>query len=235
MSIKNNYSVKHIESSQTYEWFLHKHYAKRIPNISFSFGLYDRNYFLKGVCSYAKPMSQTLVQGALAGKYTDTFLELNRLVVNDNLDKNVLSFFVSQSLALLPKPQVIGSYADTSQGHHGYIYQATNWIYTGLSAKFTDYAVKGLEHLHHSSIEDSVGRYDKDAKINKTELLKERYGDLLYKKERPRKHRYFYFLGNRKDKKIMTNSLVYKVQKYPKGDNKRYDSSYNPSIQGILF
>ena len=180
-------------------------------------------------------MSQTLVQGALAGKYTDTFLELNRLVVNDNLDKNVLSFFVSQSLALLPKPQVIVSYADTSQGHHGYIYQATNWIYTGLSAKFTDYAVKGLEHLHHSSIEDSVGRYDKDAKINKTELLKERYGDLLYKKERPRKHRYFYFLGNRKDKKIMTNSLVYKVQKYPKGDNKRYDSSYNPSIQGILF
>ena len=235
MSVKNNYSVKHIESSQTYEWFLHKHYAKRIQNISFSFGLYDRNCFLKGVCSYAKPMSQTLVQGALAGKYTDTFLELNRLVVNDNLDKNVLSFFVSQSLALLPKPQVIVSYADTSQGHHGYIYQATNWIYTGLSAKFTDYAVKGLEHLHHSSIEDSVGRYDKDAKINKTELLKERYGDLLYKKERPRKHRYFYFLGNRKDKKIMTNSLVYKVQKYPKGDNKRYDSSYNPSIQGILF
>jgi len=235
VSIKNNYSVKHIESSQTYEWFLHKHYAKRIPNISFSFGLYDQNNFLKGVCSYAKPMSHTLVQGALAGKYTDTFLELNRLVVNDNLGKNVLSFFVSQSLALLPKPQVIVSYADTSQGHHGYIYQATNWIYTGLSAKFTDNAVKGLEHLHHSTIEDSVGRYDKDAKINKTELLKEKYGDLLYKKERPRKHRYFYFLGNRKDKKNMTNSLVYKVQEYPKGNNQRYDSSYNPSIQGILF
>ena len=235
MSIKNNFSVKHIESSQTYEWFLHKHYAKRIPNISFSFGLYDINNFLKGVCSYAKPMSQTLVQGALAGKYTDTFLELNRLVVNDNLGKNVLSFFVSQSLALLPKPQVIVSYADTSQGHHGYIYQATNWIYTGLSAKFTDNAVKGLEHLHHSTIEDSVGRYDKDAKINKTELLKEKYGDLLYKKERPRKHRYFYFLGNRKDKKIMTKSLVYKIQEYPKGNNQRYDSSYNPSIQGILF
>ena len=59
--------------------------------------------------------------------------------------------------------------------------------------------------------------------------------DLLYKKERPRKHRYFYFLGNRKDKKIMTNSLVYKIQKYPKGNNQRYDPSYNQSIQGILF
>ena len=170
MSIKDQFIVRSIESSQTYEWFLHKHYAKRIPNISYSFGLYDRNKFLKGVCSFAKPMSHTLVQGALGGKFTDTFLELNRLVVNDNLEKNTLSFFVSQSLMLLPKPHVVVSYADSSYHHHGYIYQATNWIYTGLSSKFTDYAVKGLEHLHHSSIEDSVGRYDKDKNINKHQL-----------------------------------------------------------------
>jgi hypothetical protein len=235
MGIPNDYTVRSIESSQTYEWFLHKHYAKRIPNISYSFGLYDRNKFLKGVCSFAKPMSQTLVQGSLGGKFTDTFLELNRLVVNDNLKKNTLSFFVSQSLTLLPKPQVVVSYADSSQHHHGYIYQATNWIYTGLSSKFTDYAVKGLEHMHHSSIEDSVGRYDKDKGINKHQLLKEKYGDLLYRKERPRKHRYFYLLGNKKQRKEMIRNLVYTVEPYPKGNNKKYDSSYRPSTQGVLF
>tara|TARA_R100000152_G_scaffold15400_1_gene7220 strand:+ start:27 stop:734 length:708 start_codon:yes stop_codon:yes gene_type:complete len=235
MSIPNDYTVQAIESSQTYEWFLYKHYAKRIPNISYSFGLYDRNKFLKGVCSFAKPMSHTLVQGALGGKFTDTFLELNRLVVNDNLKKNTLSFFVSQSLMLLPKPQVVVSYADSSQHHHGYIYQATNWIYTGLSSKFTDYAVKGLEHMHHSSIEDSVGRYDKDKGINKHQLLKKKYGDLLYKKERPRKHRYFYVLGNKKQRKEMIRNLAYKVKPYPKGDNKKYDASYKPSTQGVLF
>ena len=235
MSIPNDYTVQAIESSQTYEWFLYKHYAKRIPNISYSFGLYDRNKFLKGVCSFAKPMSHTLVQGALGGKFTDTFLELNRLVVNDNLKKNTLSFFVSQSLMLLPKPQVVVSYADSSQHHHGYIYQATNWIYTGLSSKFTDYAVKGLEHMHHSSIEDSVGRYDKDKGIDKHQLLKKKYGDLLYKKERPRKHRYFYVLGNKKQRKEMIRNLAYKVKPYPKGDNKKYDASYKPSTQGVLF
>ena len=235
MSIKDQFIVRSIESSQTYEWFLHKHYAKRIPNISYSFGLYDRNKFLKGVCSFAKPMSHALVQGALGGKFTDTFLELNRLVVNDNLKKNTLSFFVSQSLMLLPKPQVVVSYADSSQHHHGYIYQATNWIYTGLSSKFTDYAVKGLEHMHHSSIEDSVGRYDKDKGINKHQLLKKKYGDLLYKKERPRKHRYFYVLGNKKQRKEMIRNLAYKVKPYPKGDNKKYDASYKPSTQGVLF
>jgi hypothetical protein len=89
--------------------------------------------------------------------------------------------------------------------------------------------------LHHSSIEDSVGRYDKNKDLDKPQLLKEKYGDLLYKKERPRKHRYFYFLGTRKQKKKMKNLLTYATKPYPKGDNKRYDSSYNPSTQGLLF
>ena len=89
--------------------------------------------------------------------------------------------------------------------------------------------------MHHSSIEDSVGRYDKDKNINKHQLLKEKYGDLLYRKERPRKHRYFYFLGTRKQKQEMRDSLTYTVEPYPKGDNKRYDSSYNPNTQGLLF
>ena len=53
--------------------------------------------------------------------------------------------------------------------------------------------------------------------------------------DRPRKHRYFYFLGTRKQRKEMRDSLSYAVESYPKGDNKRYDSSYSPSIQGILF
>ena len=56
MSVTQIYHVRPIESSQTYEWFLHKHYAKRIPNISYSFGLYDRNKFLKGVLTRSLPM-----------------------------------------------------------------------------------------------------------------------------------------------------------------------------------
>ena len=59
--------------------------------------------------------------------------------------------------------------------------------------------------------------------------------DLLYRKERPRKHRYFYFIGTRKQKESMRDLLTYTVEPYPKGDNKRYDSSYNPNTQGLLF
>ena len=57
--------------------------------------LYDNLNLLQGVCSFGKPMSHTLVSGAVNGLYQNNFLELNRLVINEGLEKNVLSFFVS--------------------------------------------------------------------------------------------------------------------------------------------
>jgi len=35
--------VKSIDSFETYDWLLNKHYAKRIPSISYAFGLYIDN------------------------------------------------------------------------------------------------------------------------------------------------------------------------------------------------
>jgi len=233
--MKDKYSIKPVLSSECYEWFLKKHYAKRIPVINFAFGLYDNSNLLQGVCSFGRPLSHTLVQNSINGLHQDNFLELNRLVVNEGLEKNVLSFFVSSCLNRLPKPSVVVSYADTSQGHHGFIYQATNWIYTGLSKKAKDYKIKGLEHLHTMTITDKLGRTDEIDGIKQVELLRKKYGDRLYMKERPRKHRYFYFLGNKKEKALMNENLQYKIEPYPKGDNKRYDASYVPSVQGVLF
>jgi len=227
-----NHKVVKIKNQECKEWFLHKHYAKRIPTISYAYGLYIDNC-LEGVCSFGRPMSHTLIKGAFNGLYENSFLELNRLVVNEGLKKNTLSFFISQCFKQLPKPMVLVSYADTSQNHHGYIYQATNWIYTGLSAKRPDYFIKGL-NLHTASITDSLGRTDKKEGIKQVTLLKEKYGDDFYTKDRSRKHRYFYFLGTKKDRKEMIKNLAYKIEPYPKGNNKRYDSKYRPSVQSVL-
>lgn len=131
---------------------------------------------------------------------------------------------------------VIVSYADSSQNHHGYIYQATNWIYTGLSSPFNDYMVKGYEHMHSASIMDMVGRSDKNGHIDKVKALKQKFGEEnVYTVERPRKHRYFMLLGDKRQVKRMKSLLAYPVQPYPKGDNIRYDASYQPSYQGLLF
>jgi len=227
MSITKKYSVKPINSDQTYDWLLHKHYAKRIPSISYAFGLFNIDNILQGVITYGTPVSSTL-RSLWKDEYK--LIELNRLVINDNLEKNSLSFLVSQSLNMLPKPLIIVSYADSSQNHHGYIYQATNWIYTGLSIPFKDYFIEGLEHMHHGTIYD-LSR----GKKNRTEWLKEKFGDKLIIKERSRKHRYFYFLANKRDKKNIIKMLPYEILPYPKGENKKYDSSFKPEVQLNLF
>jgi hypothetical protein len=227
MSIKDKYQVKSIDSYLCKEWLLYKHYARRIPPIEYSFGLFDLNGTMQGIVTYGTPVSSTL-RNLWQNKYK--LIELNRLCVNEGLEKNVLSYFVGISLKMLPKPFVIASYADTSQNHNGYIYQATNWIYTGLSIKFKDVAVKGLENQHHTTIEDLVR-----GKENRMEALRQMFGDRLYYVERPQKHRYFYFLGNKKQVKDMFKMLPYKLQPYPKGENKRYDASYIPSTQKTLF
>jgi len=97
--------------------------------------------------------------------------------------------------------------------------------------------VKGYEHLHSASIMDMVGRSDgEDGHINKVQLLKKKFGEEnVYMIDRPRKHRYFYFLGDKREVKKMRQLIKYEQQPYPKGDNKRYDASYAPIIQTQLF
>lgn len=232
---KSDWSVNSIPFSEAKEWVLYKHYAHRIPPISYAFGLF-RGGQLEGVCTYGHPLSSTL-KGCFGEDWADKLLELNRLVVNEGLPRNALSFFVSSTFKFLPSPCPLVSYADSGQNHHGYIYQATNWIYTGLSAKFEDYVVRGFENLHHTSIGDKGGRSDQhEGKLSHVERLREIYGEEnVYLRERSRKHRYFYFIGNKREKRLFRTLLPYAVEPYPKGDNMRYDASYETSPNGVLF
>jgi hypothetical protein len=226
MSIKTDYTTKPIESYLCKEWCLKKHYARRMPPIEYSFGLWNGEKMC-GIITFGTPPSNPL-RSLWNNEYK--LIELNRLVVDENLPKNTLSFFLSSAVKMLPKPLVIVSYADTSRNHHGYIYQATNWIYTGLSAPFKDYSIKGMEHLHGATIFD-MSR----GKENRVEWLRQKFGDKLIMIERPRKHRYFMFIGNKRDQKKMRSMLPYSPEAYPKGDNIRYDASYKTTTQTSLF
>ena len=130
--------VKPLKNFEVEPWLLEKHYAKRIPQLMFCFGLYDPQ--LIGVVTYGIPPSPSLCMGICGQEYSNKVLELNRLCLLDN-DKNQASFLVAHSIKQLPKPSIIVSYADTEHGHVGYVYQATNFIYTGLSANRVDWQV----------------------------------------------------------------------------------------------
>jgi hypothetical protein len=219
----NRLIILPIKSEETYPWLLQKHYAKRIPQIMYAFGLYEEST-LVGVVTYGIPASPSLCMGICGKEWSDKVLELNRLCLQDNT-KNQSSFLVSNSIKLLPKPTIVVSYADTSQGHVGYVYQATNFLYTGLSANRVDWTVKGLEHKHSKTLSDGMT----------LESIKEKYGDDFYYAERSRKHRYIYFHGTKQQKKLLKSLLKYNTEPYPKGDSKKYDSGSRVETQALLF
>lgn len=192
-----NFIVKRIEPKETLDFILNKHYAQRKPSISYSFGLF-RDSDLLGVCTIGKPASPSLCKGICGEEYSSKVFELNRLVVEDNLPKNTLSFFVSRVLRELKKEDlVIVSYADSGMNHHGYIYQACNFLYTGATSERTDKYTPNNKHSRH---------YD------------DKYSHL--RKVRTSKHRYVYFTN--KNNKKMRQALKYPILPYPKGENENY-------------
>jgi hypothetical protein len=219
--------VSKIPAKETEPWLLSRHYAKRMCPISYAFGAY-RGSVLVGVVTYGTPVSSSLRRGICGDDWSDKVLELNRLCCENS--KNVASILVGRSLRMLPKPSVIVSYADTEQGHVGYIYQATNFLYTGLSAKRTDWKIKGREHLHGATIADE-SRGQKD----RANWMREKYGDDFYLADRPRKHRYIYMCGNKRQREAMTLALKYSIHKNPKGDSKHYDATALIETQMALF
>lgn len=183
-----NREVLQIQPKLSYYFILNKHYAKRLPPISWAFGLFIDN-ILKGIVTYGKPASPYLCDNICGIEYTSKVWELNRLYTNDNLPKNSTSMLVGRSLKMLPKGLIIVSYADSGRNHMGYIYQATNFIYTGISKEARE-PDTGEKHARHAT---------------KEQMKKKRI--------RTAKYRYVYFT----DKK-MKKLLTYPILPYPKGD-----------------
>jgi hypothetical protein len=195
--------VRQINRSDCQHFILNVHYAKRWPSISYAYGLFDRDE-LVGIVTYGTPPSAPLKKGIAGDKNKDKVIELNRLCLKYNR-KNEASFLISRSLKLLPKNKIIISFADISQGHNGCVYRASNFSYHGLSAKRTDWRVRGKEHLHGQTIADEFRGVK-----NRAKAMRDKYGDDFYLQERPRKHRYIFITGSKLQKRRLKADIKYK-------------------------
>lgn len=204
-----DYKVIRVKAKETHAWLLQKHYAKRLPTITDSFGLYEKNN-LVGVLTFGIPASPFLCKGVCGEEHSSIVRELNRLCLADN-KKNQASFFIARALRLLGKPKIIVSYADTAQGHVGKVYQACNFLYTGATKERTDVDT-GEKHARHI---DGL--------------------DYSKRKGRSSKHRYIFFLGSKKERRQLRLSLRYPVEPYPTGKSRRYDAGGDVDTQILLI
>jgi hypothetical protein len=217
--------VLKITSAEARPWILQKHYARRLPCVQYAFGLFDGGV-LVGIVTYGTPSSSKLRIGICGNDVT--VLELNRLCI-EHENRNAASILIGRSLKELPTCAVV-SYADTAQGHIGYVYQATNWLYTGLSAKRTDWHIDGMDNLHGQTIADKTRGMQ-----NRAQAIRNIYGDSFSLVDRPRKHRYVKFCGTKRERREMMSKLRYEVHPYPKGETARYDASANFATQPLLL
>jgi len=202
---KQGYTVAPITRDQCEPFIIGIHYAHRWPSISYAFGLF-RYGDLVGVVTYGTPPSAPLRRGIAGDEYKLFVLELNRLVLRDNLP-NEASRLVGASLKQLPKPRIVISFADTAQGHHGGVYRACNFTYHGLSAKHTDWKIRGNDGKHGQTVVDEFR-----GRSNRAALMREKYGDDFYLEDRPRKHRYIYLVGSKTDRRKMWAAIRYPQQ-----------------------
>ena len=207
MSLKDTYTIKPISYKEAMDIVVANHYLHRRAPCSKAYGLIDKDNNIKGVVVYGVPPSSTLLKGVCGEEEKHNVYELTRLWIDDSVAKNGESYLIGNTIKLLDK-EIIVSFSETKQGHRGVVYQASNFIYCGLSSKFKDPKVKGLEHQHHATYAHGL--------TNKQ--VEEKFGvDNVYYVDRPRKHRYIYFNAtSKKRKNELISKLRYKVQPYPK-------------------
>lgn len=106
---------------------------------------------------------------------------------------------------------IVVSYSDTGMHHNGYIYQATNFIFTEQTKKRTDiYTGKG-KHSRH---------YNKDT-------------DKSWRIVRTPKNRYVIVVGDKRFKRNKSKQIKYPKLPYPKDENQNY--KIGDSKQEIVY
>lgn len=208
LSTKNEYSIKIDSLKNTRHLVETEHYSKSVNGIkiSFVFSLWFKDEMI-GCVMYGQ--MATTAWKKFGSKETDV-LELRRLVVKRGYDKNISSWFVSKTIKYLKKntcTKVIVSYADPFHNHKGYIYQALNFMYIGLSGKDKAYMDNETGKVYHSRALRT--KYKGEFKPFVQRLRDKLSLGLLTEVVLPGKHTYVYVLGK-------CSSLINLSLPYPK-------------------
>ena len=178
------------------------HYTGTMPGgTKLSFGAFGGTRLLGVITLGVGPTNAfALVDGA----EPDDCLTLTRLWLADELPANSESMIIGMVLRAVKVQTDVGfliTYADPGYGHVGTIYQATNWLYTGVSQASPLYDL-GDGQLHHSrSLGASYGSHSLSHF--------EKCGVVVKRIPQPGKHRYIYFLDKRWRSRLRVPVLPY--------------------------
>ncbi len=163
------------------------HYLHSLPGgTKLVFGVFQEERLLGTMTFGSGPFN---AHALVAGAQPDDCMTLTRLWLSDELPANSESRTLGVALRAIRKHtsvKFIVSYADPSQGHLGTIYQATGWIYTGLSSAMPLYDLGDGKARHSRSLSHTYGTHS-------VKHFTDHGVDIKLVLQSP-KHRYVYFL-----------------------------------------
>jgi len=155
---------------------LNWHYSKSIPVPPLvKVGAWENDKFI-GVVIFSRGASSNLMSPY--GLKQDEGCELTRIALSNH--KNTVSRIMKFALMFLkknsPNLKLIVSFADPQYGHHGGIYQASNWIYCGDTALGVEYWHNG-KRLHSRQVSEKgwniqQGQQRKTVKPSECKVIK---------------------------------------------------------------
>jgi len=150
-----------------------------------------------GAVVFSRPANANL--GKQFDLRQDQFAELTRVALTEH--NSPVSQIVTYAVKMLSKKdpglEVLFSYADPVQNHHGGIYQAMNWYYVGRGSKSRLGRVEGESDWKHSR---QIQRLTQTGRVDR--------GDVEWKQV-PGKHKYVYPLTDEVERKIEPLSEPY--------------------------
>lgn len=201
-----NMVVSAASRTDVHEFCKRWHYSKTGGNMTWNYGLWD-GVVLVGCVSYNLP-TMPAAESFFGKERWSWVTHMGRLVCAEDAPKNSESKLIAGSMKLLKKDypvmRAVVTYAAASEGHIGYVYQATNALYLGTT-----------QRKHFYIDERGQRRAPKQGKNLSMDKALARGWSVHH--DSP-KHRYLYLVGNRTEKKEALKHLQYEVLPYPKGE-----------------
>jgi hypothetical protein len=167
------------------------HYSKSIPaGKRAMLGVWENGKFI-GAVIYGNGANNHI--GNPYGLNNFQIIELTRIALTTHHSpvSQIVAFTIKKIEKEFPKIQMIVSYADSSQGHTGAIYQSMNWFYVGKT-KGDFKCIINRKIVHRKTVNSLYGSIKGIAKIKDGA-----------------KYKYLYPLNGEMKKKILPLSLPY--------------------------
>ena len=198
----HNLQVRPVPMAIAKELLVREHYLHSMPGgTRLAFGVFLGHRFLGAMTIGVGPYN---VHRLVERTQPEDCATLTRFWLSSELPKNSESRVLGVVLRALKQHtrlKFLVSYADPVHGHIGGIYQATGWVYTGLSEQMPLYDLGDGKVRHSRSLSHAYGTHSVEHFS--------KHGVEIRLVPQAAKHRYLYFLDTEAKDRLRADALPY--------------------------